>query len=313
MSSSPIPSSAVAQPSSILSLARLVRLPNVFSAIADILVGYGIVHAAGPGPDLYWLIASSASLYLSGMVWNDIFDIEIDRRERPRRPLPSGAISVYFATVLAVFLMAVGGACASMTGRGSSIAIAVLLILAILAYDGWAKKTWFGPDVMGLCRGLNVLLGMSPIFLTLPDSVDLFSRLPYLWTIPLANCLYIIGVTHFARDEAGSSRKVGLIQGAVLMAGGLLLHAITVGFYGHWRFAAFVAGLVFAFTLGRLILAAIGSLQGPSVQRAVKSAIFGLVIVDAVVALAFRGPILAAVILSLLIPALYLGRRIYST
>src|SRR6266852_4753634 len=77
--------------------AQLVRLPNVFTAMADIVLGWLGARATGT-PDTRWpgfalLLAASACLYSGGMVWNDFFDVEQDRRERPYRPLPSGRIT----------------------------------------------------------------------------------------------------------------------------------------------------------------------------------------------------------------------------
>ena len=74
--------------------AQLVRLPNVFTAFADILLG--ALATGGVGEHRYevaFLLLASGCLYCGGMVWNDFFDIEQDRRERPFRPLPSGRIS----------------------------------------------------------------------------------------------------------------------------------------------------------------------------------------------------------------------------
>src|SRR5262249_58217553 len=71
--------------------ARLVRLPNLPSALADICLAALAVRAL-PG---HWaafglVLLSSACLYSAGMALNDVFDLEQDRRERPDRPLPSG-------------------------------------------------------------------------------------------------------------------------------------------------------------------------------------------------------------------------------
>src|SRR5262245_28722487 len=77
----------------LLPYAQLVRLPNVFTALADIALG-ALVTAALPAhwPAFVLLLLASACLYSAGMVWNDYFDLEQDRRERPFRPLPSGRI-----------------------------------------------------------------------------------------------------------------------------------------------------------------------------------------------------------------------------
>src|SRR5947208_9514410 len=77
--------------------AQLVRLPNLFTAFADIGLGWLGTLALGAGtagwPGFVLLLAASGCLYSAGMVWNDFFDVEQDRRERPFRPLPSGRIS----------------------------------------------------------------------------------------------------------------------------------------------------------------------------------------------------------------------------
>ncbi|HEX4592110.1 MAG TPA: UbiA family prenyltransferase, partial [Gemmataceae bacterium] len=72
--------------------ARLVRLPNLFTALSD--VGLGLLAAGGAVSfrSAVLIAAASSALYCGGMIWNDYFDIEQDRRERPNRPLPSGAI-----------------------------------------------------------------------------------------------------------------------------------------------------------------------------------------------------------------------------
>ena len=52
-------------------------------------------------------------MYSAGMVLNDVFDVEVDRVERPERPLPSGQIPVGWARLLGfemLFFGAVAGA-----------------------------------------------------------------------------------------------------------------------------------------------------------------------------------------------------------
>ncbi len=72
---------------------QLLRLPNVFTAVADIVMGYLVTHeSAEPWPHFALLIGVSALLYLSGMVLNDYFDRRQDARERPQRPIPSGRV-----------------------------------------------------------------------------------------------------------------------------------------------------------------------------------------------------------------------------
>src|SRR5437870_135185 len=98
--------------------AQLVRLPNVFTALADICLGAVAALAATGGSGASWwsfllLLLCSACLYCAGMVWNDVFDIEQDRRERPFRPIPSGRVSRRAAMLLGVILLGVGLVCAA--------------------------------------------------------------------------------------------------------------------------------------------------------------------------------------------------------
>src|SRR5438094_447674 len=106
--------------SRLLPYARLVRLPNVFTALADIGLGGFAAVATGdvapPWPMLLLLPAASACLYSAGMVWNDFFDLEQDRRERPFRPLPSGEIHPRQAAVLGTLLLLAGVTFAGLSG-----------------------------------------------------------------------------------------------------------------------------------------------------------------------------------------------------
>src|SRR5437870_5237158 len=149
--------------------AQLIRLPNVFTAVADIALGWLCAVAAGTPaarwPSFLLLMASSACLYSAGMIWNDFFDVEQDQRERPFRPIPSGRISRRAAGVLGALALLGGVACARQAGvaiaSASPLIIALVLVLTILLYDAWLKRTLLGPAAMGSCRFLNVLLGLS--------------------------------------------------------------------------------------------------------------------------------------------------------
>src|SRR5205807_10342512 len=143
-------------------------------------------------------------LYCGGMVWNDYFDVEQDRKERPYRPLPSGRVQAATALWIGSVLLGAGllfGLLADSNREGFrwlSSGLAAALVVTILLYDGWLKRTWAGPVVMGLCRTLNVLLGLS----VAPGWVGA-------WGLYLALVVgvYIAGVTWFARTEARTSNR----------------------------------------------------------------------------------------------------------
>jgi hypothetical protein len=295
--------------------AQLVRLPNVFTALADIALGALVTGALPERWLAFTLLAlASACLYCSGMVWNDFFDIEQDRRERPFRPLPSGRVTVREAGLLGSVLLASGLLLSFLAGLAlgsptKPLFLAALLVGAILAYDGWLKRTWAGPLGMGACRFLNVLLGLS--LAPQPDA----TRGIYL---ALIVGVYIVGVTWFARTEARASSQAALAGAALVMLVGLLL-ALPLAVlladspWQHDTSLLFPYLLVaFGFYLGLPLWWAIRKPTPVLVQSAVKRAVLGLVALDAILATAAVG-VVGLVLLVLLLPALYLGRRLYST
>jgi 4-hydroxybenzoate polyprenyltransferase len=295
---------------------QLMRLPNVFTAMADIALGFLFTHERlAPLWQFALLLATSSLLYLAGMVLNDFFDQEQDARERPLRPLPSGRISPATAKRLGLGLLASGTALGWGTSAASgdvrSGVVATLLAAAVLAYDGWLKKTLVGPVVMGACRTLNVLLGMS-----LADG----GWHAVHWVVALGIGLYIVGVTVFARSEARASGKTQLLLGTLILAGGIALVASLPAWAsgGEWppieappRWYVFW-GLIGLLIAGRCLRAVLEP-SPPLVQAAVRSCIFSLVVLDAGACTAVQDMTSAAAILLLLAPTLLLGRWIYST
>lgn len=300
----------------VLAYLRLLRLPTVFTALADIFLGFLLTHPAltadegpNPLPAFLLLCAASAGLYLSGMVFNDYFDRLIDAQERPDRPIPSGAVSADIALRLAAGLMLVGLSAAAIVGP-LSMGVAVVICGLVLAYDGGLKKTVFGPLVMGACRSGNVLLGASAVG-SLVEFVSL-SR----W--PVAACLgvYIAGVTLFARQEATTSRRTALTFGAgVINFGvvGLAMFVNTKGLPEH-RLPALGILAMILFTLDRRLAVAITQPSPQHVQLAVKVLLLSLVMLDATLIYAFNGQVeLAMATVALLIPAIGLSRMIAMT
>lgn len=310
---------AVSRDSQLLAFAQLMRLPNVFTSFADICMAGAATGAilGSPGTFLLALMASGC-LYLAGMVFNDVFDRAEDAKARPFRPIPSGRVSVRTAWLLGAILILGGVLFAWVASQESvnpkldwihrheSLSVALLLILAILGYDAILKRTPAGPLGMGFCRFLNVLLGCS----IAPTA------LPPLLVYHLAGTvgLYIVGVTWFARTEESTSQRTHLLAacGVMLAAAGLALavptHLPAGSSPWYFPFLLVIAG----FWVGTPVARAVRRPEPKLVQAAVKRCIFGLVALDAVLAVAFVGwPGLA--ILLLLLPAGWLGKWVYST
>lgn len=139
---------------------QLMRPPNLITAAADILAGYAVAGLPDPRA-LPWLLAAAVGLYGGGVVFNDFFDAELDAVERPERPIPSGRVPIDRAALLGSVLLLAGVAAAFQANPVSGL-IALAIALFALLYDIWGKeRPIFGATGMGLCRGLNFLLGVS--------------------------------------------------------------------------------------------------------------------------------------------------------
>jgi 4-hydroxybenzoate polyprenyltransferase len=302
-----------------LPFARLLRLPNVFTAMADIFMAALAANALAAEPvsplRFLCLLIASCSLYCSGMIWNDYFDLEQDRKERAFRPLAAGVISIAAASRLAFLLMGSGLVFAVLADLGPggfryhSTLIALLLMAAIFLYDGALKRTWAGPVVMGSCRFLNVLLGLS---------VTATAPFMWGWALALVVALYVVGLTWFARTEARTSNPTLLILGASVMLAALVL-ALTLPTLVQDHFPAHRPPFIFPYLLVGfalyLCLAIIPAIQRPIprlVQPAVKRSILGLILLDAILATAVAGYIGLGILL-LYLPSYFLGRWVYST
>ncbi len=325
----------------LLAYLQLLRLPNVFTAMADIFMGFLISHGTlDPWTEIAPLLVASSCIYLSGMVLNDWFDIEVDRIERPERPLPSGRVPRSHALIAGIGLLVVGVTAAIIAG-GTSRNVALLLVVAVLLYDGVVKNTMLGPAVMGLCRTLNVLLGMSTVAgaIWIPSIADPPQAFRLGTMIAAGIGLYTMGVTRFARNEA-----TGLPMNPLSATLGFNLGLLLIAFAGHasqqlgivivdaespyWirclsdpkafdattRFyTASAIWLVAVAAINFMVMRGVIDGEPKKVQQAVKTCILALIGIDAAAVALFCGPVWAAGVLALLVPTLTLGRWVYST
>lgn len=178
---------------------ELLRAPNLLTVPGDPVAGFLLAAGATASPDRRLLVAVAASLcfYMAGLVLNDVADLVEDRAQRPRRPLPSGRISVAAARAAGFLLMAAGLGLCTWLGTRGMVAGAALCVV-ILAYDlGGKRSVLLGPLLMGLCRTLSMLLGAA--------LVGAGTR-AFLVAAGLLNA-YIVLVTYLARTEMQRVRR----------------------------------------------------------------------------------------------------------
>ena len=295
---------------------QLLRLPAVFTALADIFLGYMLTHASltDAPVSLGSLLATSACLYLAGMVFNDVFDRRVDAVERPQRPIPSGRVSLRAAVILGAILMIFGLVAAAslrwvdpLLCGWNPLFVAALLVAAILLYDGWLNSTPLGSVAMGSCRFLNVILGASA-------SGFLFGKPfynPQRW-IAAGLAIYVAGVTWFSRSEAQESRRGPLIGASLVINAGLLtlLAWVWRGQPGPTKTMPLLLLAFIALTINKRILTAISNPSPAAVQATVRTLLLSIITIDAAMIFAKTNDIVLAtgIAAGLLVPALLLGR-----
>lgn len=266
---------------------ELLRPPNVVTAIADVLAGYAVAGRAQPQA-LPWLIAASICLYAGGVVLNDFFDRNVDAIERAERPIPSGRISSTRAAAIGGGLL-LAGTLAALGGSRVSAGVAAAIASFVLFYDARAKRHAIaGPVCMGVCRGLNLLLGVSA-------DVD---ALRTQWPLGLLSVVYIGAVTAVSRGEVHGGRAwvatLALISLGLVLAG---LTTVALRSTGG-RFAALVLIAVLAYRVLPPYWRVRKDPQPTAIRRAVKAGVLSLVLLDSAIGAAYAGPVYAAIILA---------------
>ncbi len=290
----------------------LIRLPNVFTVLTNILVGYFSLTAVSEANivDISILAAASSFLYISGIVFNDYFDLATDRKERPSRPLPSGSVSKRNALLLAITALVAANLAALMVNVVSLI-VSASLSAVIIAYDYGAKRGKFGPAVMGLARFLNVFLGASPALL-------MATELP--WTTIFASSIiftYVYSITLLSRKEAGQHEKnsygksifqsfamiVGVIASVAILALYLEIPEMSVNIV--------LFTLVIYFTMRQVL--SDKTTQAQRIQYAVRNLVLSIIVLDSIFITAFAGLHLGLLSLAVIVPAVVLAKKLYVT
>ena len=276
---------------------ELVRPANVVTAFADVLAGYALAGLQNPGT-LPWLLPASASLYAGGIVLNDYFDRDLDKVERPERPIASGRIPAQSAALLGAVLLSAGVLLAAQATRAAMI-VATAIAVSVLLYDRWGKRnSVVAPLNMGLCRALNLLLGAAAVETALRAH----------WPIAFIPFIYIAGVTALSRGEVHSGSRQG--APVALVSLGAALTGLGILVFGAVE--PVLPALVLALLGWRVVppfLAAWREPQPRRIRPAVKRGVLSLVLVNAVIGTLYAGPIYGAAILATALVANWLARN----
>jgi 4-hydroxybenzoate polyprenyltransferase len=275
---------------------RLGRVSNLPTVTSNVLAAIALSGARPGGVAIAVVCVAMSLLYVAGMYLNDAFDRDIDRVERPERPIPAGEVDAGTVFGLGFLQLALGvlaiAALAVVRGAGWwPIASAVVLASLIVIYDVSHKHTKLSPLIMGLCRVGVYTTAALAVSATIDRAL-------------LIGCgallAYLIGLTYVARQE--NLRELGNlwplaflgVPFAIATPHGILATAIYVGF-ALW-------------TVRALVLIARRQIR-PAVTRLIA----GISLLDALFVARLDRPAMAALALAAFVLTLIAQRRIAGT
>ena len=273
---------------------QLVRLPGIFTAFSNVLIGYFFSFSFNSEIIfLPYLLATSGMLFCSGMIFNDYFDYNLDKKERSFRPLPSGKISKQNALLIGFIFLILANISASFLGFDSLI-ISLILSCIILFYNLKLKSISFlGIFNLSVIRMLNILLGFSIIDIS-------FEFIQYLF--PLG--IFIVGISILAKNETKSNvviyKKLNKIITIITITSVSILVIINFQF----------ESLLF---LGLFSFLSVYSLFFKKIQNQITFQLLLIILLDSIL-ISFFVPLQFSILVSLLIlPAYIISKKLYLT
>jgi UbiA prenyltransferase family protein len=272
---------------------QLARVSNTPTVVSNAVAGAVLVSTTARTGTVVLVAAAMALFYTAGMVLNDVADAEIDRRERPERPIPSGAVSP--AAALAVFCALIAAGLALLAGEGLEPFFAGLgLVALIVLYDLWHKGNPVSPVMMAGCRALVYVVAGLAVADSLPGE---------LWGATALLFVYVVGLTQVAKAE-GAGVMSGWPVAAVLAP--IVYWAVMLP--SAW--AALLLALFAAWIAWTLRLLFVRRMIGP----AVGGLIAGIALFDALAVASVEGSAAAvAVCLAAFVATIALQTKIAGT
>lgn len=279
---------------------RMARPAGMVTSMADVIAGVAIAGRFESGlvknfVNILLLCAGTAFLYAGGAIYYTIFNAKQDAIDPPNRDIPSGELSPRLVKPIGFILLLMGIALADM---GSNLAgfIAFAIAFFILIYAKLAKSSpIFSPLFLGICRGLNLILGISLVAFEMQSW----------WFLALVPIIYTYAVALIAYAKNSKHTKQDLQIGAILYAAALGAILYQANANGELETTGIV---IVAFALFILVPLS-NAIRYPSVghiEKAAKAGTRYFILMDVAWSITFNSWLAAAIIVVLLVVSLWL-------
>lgn len=277
---------------------RLGRVSNLPTVTSNVLAAVALSGSNADWPAIAVVCVAMSVLYVAGMFLNDAFDRDIDARERPDRPIPSGQVAaaeVFAAgfTLLSFGVLVIAGLSIT-TGAGWRPIISVVVLASLIVlYNVNHKGNPFSPFIMGLCR--------VGVYTTAALATD--AALGPALLIGCGSLLaYLIGLTYVARQE--NLFRIANLWPLLFLAIPFLV-APPLG-HGVFAFAVYTLFLGWVLRALRLVLTR-------EIKPAVTGLIAGISLLDALFIVRLDHPVMAAIATAAFVLTTIFQRKIAGT
>ncbi|MCD6084099.1 MAG: geranylgeranylglycerol-phosphate geranylgeranyltransferase [Desulfurococcales archaeon] len=140
---------------------QLVRLHNLVATAVSTLIGYLAVAVSLVNPSLNPAAPLSTVVLVAAGSYaiNDYFDVEVDKVNKPYRPIPSGIVGRNEALVLSIILIVAGVSLATFSGP-TSLTFASLNTILLILYSYRIKELGVpGNIVIGFGGAASIIYG----------------------------------------------------------------------------------------------------------------------------------------------------------
>ncbi len=256
--------------------AELLRVHNLVGTALGVLAGALAYGSLAPTP-LLLAIFSACSVAAAGYAINDYFDIEIDKVNKPERPIPSGRVSPKEALLTSYLLFVLGVAVAIPIGP-VTVSFAALNAILMYYYSKVLKKK-------GLIGNLTVAFSTSAtLFYGALAISEWNDSLTNLWRIiPLVAMVFTLtlareivkGVEDVVGDSLAGVRTLAVIRGTSYALKVALVLTLVALLFGILSCFTLNLGTVFlAFTIIGALLSVYSIVKALRSEDHVKASAF---------------------------------------
>jgi UbiA prenyltransferase family len=287
----------------------LVRLPNLFTLPSNILVGFVIASSLSMTSyvQVLLLVTISILLYCVGVILNDLYDYNIDKKERPDRPLASGKITRRAAVSL-VIAFSILALALSLIVSTPTFVISSILIALIFGYDRYLKNKQAGPFIISAARVMNVMLGASIGFSNIVGSPQ-FVILSFVLAITFVYVSLIGFVSRYEVHGFAKNLKLFLIPAIIIT---IIFLIILFSIMGFFKYESLITLSIFSFIMATTFYN-IHKKDSVGIQQIVRNMILSIIVLDSTYLSGIRGVEVGVTVLVLLAPLLILSRKMYMT